>query len=455
MTSLVLIALMFSLPLLAQCSKSVTLVVLSRHPTEILEAARDAFLKTQYAKQYCISDVKFIQLPPGWWPYYIKSHSVDVAWGGGPTQFDMLFKDGLLRPLESELALNAASQIPNELAGVPLKRIKDGKIYWVAAAISSFGFTVNTDVAAQLGYDWTKLKTWKDLASDDLGLLMLQVGVPVVGIADPTMSTSNTRMYEIILQAYGWDEGWKLLTLLAANSKVYSGSSAVRDAVMNGEIMVGITIDFYGYTAHKQNPACVYVAPQGQTIINGDPIAITVSTKHPKAAEAFLAWVLTDGQEIWLLPFVNRLPANPKVFQTPLGKERRDLYQAYLKILHSKSMKFNDTLALMYEDAMRMYFKATLVDLHDLLQRAWSSLLNAYYVEHKISKDEFEKLKDELASLPSFKDPITGKTEKFTLNYAIEVNSYLMKNPNAMDKFMNAWREGARMKYLRVISSIG
>lgn len=446
---------MVSASVFAQCSKSVTLVVLSRHPTEILEAARDAFLNSKYAKEFCISNIKFVQLPPGWWPYYIKSHPVDVAWGGGPTQFDTLFKANLLKPIETALALQAASQVPDTLAGVPLKRIKDGKIYWVAAAISSFGFTINTEVAEQLGYDWTKLKSWRDLGSDELGLLMLQVGVPVSGIADPTMSTSNTRMYEIILQAYGWDEGWKLLTLMAANSKVYSGSSAVRDAVMNGEIMVGITIDFYGYTAHKQNPACVYVAPPGETIVNGDPIAITVSTKNPKAAEAFLAWVLTDGQAIWLSPDINRLPANPNVFNTPLGKSRQDLYQAYQMITKSKSMNFNDTLALQYEDAMRMYFKATLVDLHDLLQRAWTELLNAYYVEHRISQAEFQRLKDELTSFPTFKDPLTGKTETFTIDYAIKVNSYLMNHPEDMDKFMNAWREGARVKYLGVISSIG
>ncbi len=441
--------------LAAQCNHQVTLVILSRHPTDVLEKARDMFLKSNYAKEYCVKDLKFIQLPPGWWIEYIKSHAVDIAWGGGPTQFDLLFKFNLLRPLQTKMALQAAAQVPDVLAGSPMKRIKDGKIYWVADAIASFGFTINRDVAAQLGFDWHQLKTWKDLASDKLGLLMLQVGVPVVGIADPTVSTSNTRMYEIILQAYGWKDGWATLTLLGANSKIYSGSSLVRDAVMNGEIMVGITIDFYGYTAHKENPVCIYVIPQGQTIVNGDPIAVTVSTKHPLAAEAFVAWALTDGQAIWLDPTINRLPANPHIFDTPIGKKRPDLYQAFKQILHAKSMRFNDTLALLYEDAMRLYFKATIVDLHDLLQQAWMKLLNAYYVEHRISKTQFENLKAELTSLPKFKDPITGKVTTFTIKYAIKASNEILKNPSLMDVLMNAWRNAARAKYMNVLSALG
>ncbi|NPA84479.1 MAG: ABC transporter substrate-binding protein [Crenarchaeota archaeon] len=413
------------------------------------------FLKSEYAKEYCVKDVKFVQLPPGWWPKYIEQHAVDIAWGGGPTQLDLLFKLNLLRPLQTRMALEAAAQIPDTLAGSPMKRVHDGKIYWVANALASFGFTVNTEIAQQLGFDWRQLRSWRDLASDQLGLLMLQVGVPVVGIADPTVSTSNTRMYEIMLQAYGWEEGWRTLTLLGANSRIYSGSSLVRDAVVNGEIMVGITIDFYGYTAHRENPACVYVLPQGETIVNADPIAVTVSTKNPEAAEAFVAWSLTDGQAIWLDPNINRLPANPKIFETPIGRMRQDLYEAYKQLLNARSMKFNDTLALAYEDAMRLYFKATIVDLHDLLQQAWTELLSAYYVEHRIDEAAFRELKSLLTSLPPFKDPLTGRETRFTVEYAIKANKEILQNPQLMDAFMNAWRSAAREKYLEVLRALG
>ncbi|WP_317895065.1 ABC transporter substrate-binding protein [Pyrofollis japonicus] len=438
------------------CKTWITLKVLTRHPADIQKKARDMFLKSDLAKKYCIKDVRFLALPAGFWPEAIKRQSIDVAWSGGPTLFDTLFMDGLLRPLQTKLALDAAAQVPDTIGGtMPLKRIKDGKIYWVSAAIASFGFTVNKDVAKKLGFDLSKLKTWRDLASDDLGLILVKTGQPALAIANPLQSTSNTRMYEIILQAYGWEEGWKVLTLMAANAKVEPGSAIVRDDVINGIVMVGITIDFYGYTAHLLNPACYYVMPQGETIVNGDPIAVTISTKHPEAAEAFVAWVLTQGQVIWLDPSINRLPANPKVFETPEGKKRPDLKQAYEQALHAKAMNFNDTLALMTEYPMQLYFVATLVDMHDLLQQAWVELLKAYYIDHSIDKATFEKLKAKLTDLVEFKDPVTGKMTKFTLQEAIRINEELKKNMNLKEAYMNAWREAARQKYLEVLKALG
>ncbi len=429
--------------------------MLTRHPTEILEKSKEMFLESDLARRYCIRDIKFIQLPPGWWPTYIRQHSVDVLWGGGPTLFDTLFIEGLLKPLETELALEAVEQIPDTIAGAPMKRVKDGKIYWVSAAIASFGFTVNREVAERIGFDWTKLRTWRDLASDELGLLMLKVGVPVLGIADPTMSTSNTRMYEIILEAYGWEEGWRTLILMAANAHIYRGSGDVRDAVIAGEIMVGITIDFYGYTAQRLNPACIYVLPEGETIVNGDPIAVAVSTKHPEAAEAFLAWVLTDGQKVWLDPEINRMPVNPKVFETPEGRAREDLRQAYERTLKAKAMEFNDTKVLMYEEAMRLYFKATLVDINDVLKEAWTRLLQAYYIDKRIDRETFERLKEKLTSLPVFRDPLTGEETRFTPEYAVKVTKLLMENPGVADKLMAAWRDAAYANYMEVLKELG
>ncbi len=437
------------------CREHVTLVILTRHPTEVLQRARQLFLNSSIAKRFCITDLKFVKIPAGWWVEYVKSHSVDVAWGGGPTLFDILLSAHLLRPLQTKVALDALKQIPNTIGGVPTKKVVNGKVYWVAAALASFGFTVNTKVAKQLGFDWKELKTWRDLASDELGLLMLKTGVPVVGIADPTMSTSMTRMYEIILQAYGWDEGWRILTLLAANSRIYRHSHDVRDAVINGEIMVGLTIDFYGYTAHVLNPACRYILPVGETIVNGDPIAVTVSTKHPEAAEAFVAWVLTQGQVIWLDKHINRLPVNPRVFETPEGKARKDLYEIFNITLHAKTINFNETLADETERAVVLYFKATLIDLHDLLQKAWTALLKAYYVDHSISKSRFEELKNLLTSFPTFVDPITGKKTVFSVKYAILATKEIEKNPKIVDKLVSAWREAARAKYLEVLKELG
>jgi hypothetical protein len=312
------------------------------------------------------------------------------------------------------------------------------------------------------------------LASDELGLLLIKTGAPQLAIANPMMSTSNTRMYEIILQAYGWENGWRNLTLMAANAIIEQGSAAVRDDVIAGRVMVGITIDFYGYTAEKVNPACKYILPQGETIVNGDPIAVTIGSRNQTAAEAFLAWVLTDGQAIWLDPKINRLPANPHIFDMPPDKlaeivgvspqvmeqQVKLLKAKYEQAMHAKTMGFNDTLALETETPMQMYFVATLVNQHNLLVRAWTKLLKAYYIDHSISREKFLELKRKLTDLVTYKDPVTGKMVKFTLDDAIRVNKLLqeaLKKGNAQlrDEYMNAWSAAARAKYLEVLAALG
>jgi len=426
------------------------LVVLTRHPAEIWTKAKEAFLKTELAKKYGIVDIKFVNLPPGFWTTYIKERKeVDVAWGGGPTLFDLLYLEGLLAPLTTDEVLKAVNQIPDVIAGVPMKRIgPDGKIYWVAAAIASFGFTINKEVLNMLGLPTPK--SWKDLASPELGKPLLEVGVPAVSIADPTQSTSNTRMYEIILQRYGWEEGWIVLTLLAANAEIYGSSSEARDAVIRGDVAVGITIDFYGYIAEHVNPNCKYIIPEGETIVNGDPIALVKTSRHPEASQAFIAWVLTEGQKIWLDPDINRLPSNPKVFETPEGAKRPDLKKAFEEACKAKAMKFNDTLALSYEIAMQNYFRAVLVELNDRLKEVWKKLLELFFAG-KISKEEFNKFVKMLGEPLEFVDPFTGKKVKFTEEYAIKINAQVAKN---IEAYRKAWSQAAIERFNKILEML-
>ncbi len=435
-------------------SKGVVLTILTRHPGDIQIMAQKYFLQSSLAKKYHIVGLRFIQEPPGWWVVMLRrGTNVDVAWGGGPTLFDMLYQNHLLAPLTGSLIEEAVKQVPDTLAGAPMKRVgPDGKVYWVAAAISSFGFTVNHNKLKLFGLPTPK--TWTDLGSPTFGKPLIEFGVPAVGIADPTQSTSNTRMYEIILQRYGWDEGWVVLTTMAANAQIYSHSGDVRDAVIRGDTAVGITIDFYGYTAQKQNPACEYIIPKGATIVNGDPIALSVTSKHPEAAKAFIAWVLSEGQKIWLSPTINRLPANPRIFNTPEGEKRPDLKKAFEAALHTKAMKFNDTLALLYESAMRYYFKAVLVDSNGELKQVWVALLRKYF-NHEIDNTTFWKYVKELGKPLTYVDPVTGKKVTFTQEDAIRVNKIISKNPALLSKYMLAWKQAASKRYHEILKELG
>ncbi|MCE4600513.1 MAG: ABC transporter substrate-binding protein [Desulfurococcales archaeon] len=433
----------------------VTLIVITRHEQTIQEKTREVFLKSPVAKELGIKNIIFVPAGPELWETYIKrsiekGHPIDVAWGGGPTLFNYIDSKGYLEPLdvnahpEYQAILYEMTKIPQEIAGVPTYlEGSDGLIHWVGAAISSFGITVNHAVLNQ--YNLPVPEKWDDLTKPEFAKEL--PSTPLVGVADPTMSTSNTRMYEIILQGYGWDEGWRILTLMAANSKIFDSSSGVRDAVILGDIAAGITIDFYGYTAMHQNPDCEYVLPKGLTIVNADPIAIIKGTKHPVQAAAFVAWVLSEygGQQVWLDPDINRLPINPKVFDTELGQERQDLHQAYNIATSSPGIEFNETIAGLTERPMQFYFKATLVNAHDDLQSVWAEIAKAY-LDGKITKDQFNQLVDALTKPFKFKDPLTGQETTFTLDYAIKISKKIGEQ-SIYQALMSEWEDGARQRY--------
>ncbi len=433
----------------------VTLTIITRHENTIIQKTMEKFLNSEVAKKLGIVNIQTIFAGPELWETYIKKalekgRPIDVAWGGGPTLFNYIDKLGYIEPLDNtthpeyNAVLYEMSKIPPRIAGAPTWKVgPDGFVHWIGAAISSFGFTVNHKVLNDYGVPVPK--KWKDLADPVYAKYLPDV--PLTGIADPTKSTSNTRMYEIILQAYGWDEGWKVLTLMAANAKIYDSSSGVRDAVIRGEIGAGITIDFYGYTAMHQNPDCEYIIPQNESIVNADPIAILKNTRYPVQAAGFVAWVLSEygGQQIWLDPDINRLPINARVFNTTAGQQRPDLLQAYKKATQSGIIEFNETLAGLTERAMQFYFKATLVDAHDALQSTWAAIAQAY-LNGQLKDYEFNYLVDKLTEPFQFKDPLTGNQVTFTLDYAIKINEKLTQ-ASIYQALMSEWTDGATQRY--------
>ncbi|MEM2224189.1 MAG: ABC transporter substrate-binding protein [Acidilobaceae archaeon] len=434
-------------------AQPIKLKVITRHPGEIQVAAREEFLKSDIAKRFNIVDIEFYSVDPIAWISAIKRRGdFDVAWGGGPTLFDTLYINNLLAPLEGKLVSEALAQIPDSLAGSPMKRIDgDGRVYWVAASIASFGFTVNYDVISK--YKLPVPGKWSDLGSPKLGKPLVLELKPMVSIADPTRSTSHTRMYEIILQAYGWELGWVNLTLMAANSLIEGGSTEARDNVITGRVAVAITIDFFGYTAMQANPATEYIIPEGETIINGDPIALLVTSRNPEASKAFIAWVLTEGQKIWFRREINRLPSNPKAFELPEGRERADLKKVFDNIVNVKGLEFNDERAIRIERAMQIYFKATLVDLDGLLKEVWRKLLSLYFAG-KITDVKLLEYSRRLGQPLQYRDPVTGNIVEFTESDAERITKAILENPALEDQFIREWRRAAESRYRSILGEL-
>ena len=226
---------------------------------------------------------------------------IDIFFGGGMDPFLKLKEKGLLQRYKvPDAILNA---IPPKCLGIPNY---DTDHYWYGVVLSGFGILVNKRALAYLSLPIPR--TWEDLANPAY--------FSWVGAADPRHSGTMHMMFEIILQAYGWEKGWKTIFALAGNTKNFSASASQvsRDTAI-GEVAVSLCVDSYGLTqvelSGRENME--FILPEGVTIINPDAIAILKGTANYPAACRFIDFLLSDeGQLLWMLR--KGAPGGPKEY---------------------------------------------------------------------------------------------------------------------------------------------
>jgi ABC-type Fe3+ transport system substrate-binding protein len=242
------------------------------------------------------SDFRFIEsefkrLPEG--------IGIDLFFGGGTDNYLRLADMGLLAPYKlSEVQL---TRIPNEIFGIP---VYDPEYRWYGAALSTFGIMYNEELRAL--FDLPEVRTWNDLTHPKL--------INRVGAADPRESGSAHMMYELILQGYGWEKGFELITQLGANVRGFSaGSNAIPRDVVAGQVIYGMAIDFYAYgqIAVIGADKIQYIVPADAAVVSPDSIAILKGAPNMAVAQKFLDFVLSDqAQKLWVLRDTD--PEGPK-----------------------------------------------------------------------------------------------------------------------------------------------
>jgi hypothetical protein len=252
-----------------------SLTILTRHDTAIQAAYEEAFLETEFAQTNGITKLEWKNQQPGYWDDVIDAGGIDLLWGGGPTNFDLMVLGDYLEPMDSELMETVLARVPDEIAGADMKRWNTaGDVVWVSAAISSFGFTVNHAFLDDYGLPVPT--NWTHLAQPIWGSLL---PTATIAMGNAPTTTSNTRIYEIIAQGMGWDAGWVTMARMAGSSRLYQSSVDTQAAAETKAVGVSMSIDFYGYSAMARYPDCEYILPEGESIVNGDPIAI-VAVHH-------------------------------------------------------------------------------------------------------------------------------------------------------------------------------
>lgn len=297
-----------------------------------------------------------------------KGIGIDLFFGGGVDSFIELQRFGLLQ--SADVSDEVLRQIPPSLAGVVLR---DPNREWFANAISTFGILYNKVAVQRLGLPIPE--RWGDLADDRY--------FDLVGAADPRKSGSMHAMFEIMLQGYGWDEGWRLLRRFGRNVRVFSASaSQIGKEVATGEVVYGLAIDTYAgdiirlVGEHRLG----YILPSDYASINGDGLGVLRGAPNHRAASAFVEFILSEeGQMLWLgkrgAPGgpqrfeLGKLPVLPSVYGKVPAATLFDINPFTISYV----LGYNADLAAGRWNLFNDLFGAFVLNVHDRLARAPNS----------------------------------------------------------------------------------
>jgi phosphoglycerate transport regulatory protein PgtC len=310
----------------------------------------------------------------------------DVWWGGGLDWFAKARDETLLAmyPLKSETEGN----ITDELFGLPLK---DPEGYFYGSALSGFGVMYNTRYLDE--HNLPVPESWEDLTDP------LYFGH--ISIAMPSRSGSTHMIVEIILQALGWDEGWKLLLQIGANCGEFAEKSGyVPDHVQVGEYGIGLVIDFYGLTSTAEGYPTLFFYPPNETVINPDSIGKVANCKNPDNADLFIDFVLSyEGQSLLFDTDISRMPVREDVYtEAPAG-----YFNPFTTTMNV--IEYNSTLGELRTVLVDALFDAIITYRHAELQTPWKQI---WAIEEQI----------EIA-----KGTVDISTANATLNEAIQLAS--------------------------------
>jgi ABC-type Fe3+ transport system substrate-binding protein len=266
--------------------------------TPVSKFIHDAALKAfaDYAKEKWNVTVKVSAIPAGTPVAYGRivewkgRPEVDIFWGGESALFEKLGEQKLLAKLDLDKTL--VEQIPPSIGKpkpIPLKD-KDG--FWVGTALEPYGLVYHPKKIQRLGIP--EPKEWDDLLNPKLRGEVAQCA--------PTRSSSSNATYEVMLSMYGEDKGWEWLKKLAQNTGHFTARSRdVPTVVAKGEYSAGFAVP--SYMAFEEKLAgfdLKFVAPKN-SFVTPEPMAILAGARHPRAAKAFVEFLLTErGQKVFM-----------------------------------------------------------------------------------------------------------------------------------------------------------
>src|SRR5438093_3608392 len=258
----------------------------------------------------------------------------DIFWGGESALFDKLAEQKLLAKLD--LPKSVVDSIPDSIGKPKPIPLKDPKGYWIGTVLEPYGLVYHPRLYQRLGIE--PPKDWDDLLNPKLKGNVAQCA--------PTRSSSSHATYEVILQRDGDEKGWAWLKRLGGNTGIFTARSRdVPSVVAKGEFAAGFAVPSYmAFEEVLAGFGTKFVAPKN-AFVTPEPMAILAGAKHPRAAKAFVEFLLTEpGQRVFMESGLFPLTPKYKMQGAPASKIE---------------------LAVEFTGGMRSYFDAPVANVYD------------------------------------------------------------------------------------------
>ncbi|MFZ2162470.1 MAG: extracellular solute-binding protein [Sideroxyarcus sp.] len=327
-------------------------VVLSSYPQEVINQFEAAFEKKypQYRLEILWRQSRDTM------NYLHQPHSpVDVYWTPAQRNFAMLAKEGALRKLDIDL-----KGLSQKIGGF---QISDPDGYYVAHETAGYGMAYHPGELKRLGLPVPQ--DWQALTAPAFdGHVVLPI---------PSKVGYAPILIDTLLQSYGWEQGWQVLTRIAANAVLAdAGATFISDDVGSGRVAVGMTMDFFAVSAIANGKPLRFTYPE-KVGFSPAHVGIFKESSNLDGARAFASYVLSaEGQKLLFHPDIRKLPVRPAVY----AQKPRDYFDPFAAAQRA-TYDYDVPSGLQRQEAVSALFDALITRHHAELKAMHQALRRA------------------------------------------------------------------------------
>ncbi|MDB5474181.1 MAG: transporter substrate-binding protein [Devosia sp.] len=285
------------------------LVVLTSFPPSFYEVFVERFAQSHPELQ-----IKVIQRSTASGVHFLLERpqvDVDLFWVSSPDAFELLKSEEQLMPVPFN---NPTTQ--TAIAGHP---VHDPEAHYYGFAFSTYGVAYNSQYLAAHGLEMPR--QWQDLAAPGYA--------GHLGITSPARSGTSHFIVEAILQTFGWNEGWAMLSRMGGNlSTITARSFGVLDGIEQARFGLGPTIDFLAFSGGPPHDKIGYRALEPLFLAPAS-IAALQRSQNREAAIAFINFLMSpEGQRLLMDPEIGRIPVDDELRAAALAQQGLVLAEA-------------------------------------------------------------------------------------------------------------------------------